>query len=60
MKSQTNLTDFDKSENDKPIHNHLSQCKTKKQVETNNKVFWYSLLMLLAFFLIAVLVNKCS
>lgn len=52
MKSQTN--------NDKPIHNHLSQGKTNKQVETDGKVFWYSLLMLLAFFLIAVLVNKCS
>ena len=52
MKSQTNI--------DKPIHNHLSQGKTKKQVETDSKVFWYSLLMLLAFFLIAVVVNKCS
>ncbi len=58
MKSK--LTNFDKSENDKPIHNHLLQGRTKKQVETDSKVFWYSLLMLLAFFLIAVLVNKCS
>lgn len=54
MKSQTKL-----SNSDKPIHNHLSQGKSKKQIETDRKVFWFSLLMLLAFFLIAVLVDKC-